>query len=460
MRILLQQPDIITDTKFACTAAQVCSGWRQAVVDSPGHSKAVSLKDSSWPQLQSLYHWLQRHSRLVNTLAVTFRGRPRGASQTVLQQQQQQQQQSSSHGQGVQGRLLASDHSEYTQGGLQILGLLAGKGLVELDMAFAGSVGISGAGGNALMGSALASKLARLQGLQRLTIHGADAAVLVPGSCLAGLAQLTRLTSLKISGEWSNVMPALQPLLEQPLPLQQLHIFPGTPPPSSRDGNGRILGIVGLPALNMAGLTNLLEFSTRYHLPAQLVLPSQLQRLSTAMHLAERASTWTVAHLLQLPQLHHLDLRLTGTDPSMVLPLAHLPTLQHLRLRYNSFAKACATALAWPGLPQLRELDLDLRHDSLQQDTMGRMAAVLANVAATASLTNFPLKLQLSLWSAYGTGVELCNRLAGLSQLQDLSFKCRFGLKVGDALALGDAQALTALTGLTRLVLCGDEDKV
>jgi hypothetical protein len=215
MRIALAQPGIITDTSFACTAAQVCSEWRQAVLQGPKYSTAVSVKDSSWPQLQSLYHWLQRHSRLVDSLTCTFRG----LDHPVLEQQQQQ---SCSHGRNVQGSLLASDYSEYIQGGLQILGLLAGMGLVELNVVF--DVTRSGrpfsTEGHDLQGPALAGKLARLQGLQRLTLHGAVGHIPVPGSCLSGLAQLTRLTSLKITGSWSDGLKPLQQLLAQQLPLQ------------------------------------------------------------------------------------------------------------------------------------------------------------------------------------------------------------------------------------------------
>jgi uncharacterized membrane protein len=62
-------------------------------------------------------------------------------------------------------------------------------------------------------------QLARLSSLQQLHLQGSSLTFELPAGCLAGLAQLSRLTSLRLSGLLYGIMQELQQLLMQSLPL-------------------------------------------------------------------------------------------------------------------------------------------------------------------------------------------------------------------------------------------------
>ncbi|KAF6251045.1 hypothetical protein COO60DRAFT_682155 [Scenedesmus sp. NREL 46B-D3] len=132
--------------------------------------------------------------------------------------------------------------------------------------------------------------------------------------------------------------------------------------------------------------------------------------------------------------------------------LAQLPALEQLSLEYLDRRLAAAAAAAtWPQLPQLCEPAICFLHAPSRQ----QWQATLKGIAASANLT----KLQLEPgWLCTGetdgdegedaTSDSPCAKLAGLANLKELSIEN--GRQV---LAPGDALALTALTGLTRLAL-------
>jgi hypothetical protein len=323
--------------------------------------------------------------------------------------------------------------------------------------------------------------LVRLSSLQQLKLAMyAQAFDFIPGSCLTCLAQLTQLTRLELGGCVGVVM-CVQQLLHQPLPqLQQLQLNFQTQ----------------LPVLDLAHLTQLQRItgdgSNRGFIPAEgSMLPAQLRHLQLTVASSGRA----LASVLPLQQLQHLDLLAEFLEQQPLLQLAQLPALQHLTLRYRDMCAAAKAAEAWAQLPQLCELLFEEGDFGGRPPSEEEMDTVVQGVAGCTGLTKLVLFCNVAEedfeydtcyssssddysvegydpygvsssdeggYSASGSepgdGMEdarysyvtatVCEGLAGLAGLQDLTITCGEG-----ALESGDALALTALTGLTRLHL-------
>jgi Leucine-rich repeat (LRR) protein len=143
-----------------------------------------------------------------------------------------------------------------------------------------------------------------------------------------------------------------------------------------------------------------------------------------------------------------------------------LPALQQLVLQYDSAEYAADTAAAWQQLPQLQELTVEYRRDYPSREWL---EAILAGVAAATSLTKLNLEAVIlevtSEEEDLGDGLiadhrverydpAACGSLTGVTRLKDLC------ISENSCLVPGDALALTALTGSTRLVLDGLFDAV
>jgi hypothetical protein len=308
-------------------------------------------------------------------------------------------------------------------------------------------------------GPALSAALARLSNLQQLRLSTTIDAVAIPGRCLPGVAQLSRLTSLQLAG-WSDHMQSLQLLLAQPLPLLQLH-----------------LEMLDLPVLDLSGLTQLTQLAMMNRREGSR-LPNQLQRLHLyGVHCASILES--ALHQRQLQQLQHLSFCVSsslgfecGKDDRLGIPVEQqlgavvktlllrigtLPNLQRLKLEYVAPKVTAATAAAWPQLPQLDNLWMSFR---MGIPTEEQMTTILAAVAAATSLTK--LHLQVGAKDDHDRFARpralmhtaACASLSRLTRLKDLTI-CEESV-----LAPGDALALTALTGLTRLALQGAETGV
>jgi hypothetical protein len=344
------------------------------------------------------------------------------------QQQQQQEQQ--------QRRLRLVAFSSNMLASSRMLAVLPAHSLTWLRMQFAFST-------SSLNGPVMSAALAQLSNLQQLQL-GSGFGRKVPGSCLAGIAQLSRLTTLTLTGTWSALDESLQQLLAHPLPLRQLRLQLQCPWGSE-------------PVLQLAGQTQLTEFIYSKDLLEETVLPQQLRHLECS-----QLQDDSILTVLKLQQLQRLKFSAESVDPSMLLQLAQLPTLQQLALVYQDIFFASQAAPFWTQLPQLCELTVDnqgVRHRRL-------LPRVLAGIAAATSLTKLVLDGWAARWDerfrheedvadAHGAegedvrGVDIatCASLSRLPRLRHLEILPMSTLPPGDALAL------TALTGLTHLAL-------
>ncbi|KAF6251851.1 hypothetical protein COO60DRAFT_1644587 [Scenedesmus sp. NREL 46B-D3] len=123
-----------------------------------------------------------------------------------------------------------------------------------------------------------------------------------------------------------------------------------------------------------------------------------------------------------------------------------LQRLQQLSLGpYTLAPEAAATAPAWAQLRQLRKLTLAYGEGI----NRAQQAAILAAVRACIGLTRLALEVPGDILEPYAdfVGVAACTTLVGLARLHDLAIVNTY------ALAPSDAQVLSTLTRLTRLVL-------
>jgi hypothetical protein len=169
----------------------------------------------------------------------------------------------------------------------------------------------------------LAAELARLSNLRALCL---DSSAGTSGSGLLGVAQLTRVTQLKLQGIWQGIgqpQHPLQQLLAQPLSLQELHLH--VHEDSDEDQNEP------LAMLDLAHQTKLQCFSMKGSCSA--VLPPQLQQLEMERC---RDAAAVLATLLPLQQLQRLTLGVDFLEQQPLLWLAQLPGLTHVGLQYDN----------------------------------------------------------------------------------------------------------------------------
>jgi hypothetical protein len=401
-------------------------------------------------------------------------------------------------------RLTSFSSNCITAAGARVLPLLPAHTLTQLELQmFLPQTGATAESSDWCAG------LARLTNLQHLQLYldrspaGTEVKNLealqssIAEACLAGIAQLSCLTSLDLSiracDEWeehsssqaAGGLHITQQAIARQLQLRQLKLH--VSPPAHWENSA-----YDSPALDLASLTQLTELHLD-ELSASTVLPRQLQRLYMETSMLTKRDIYYLASLPQLQHLHisHCNssdltsLTALGSLQSFqcevwdhkqaeLLGLAQVP-LQKLALRYwNLPTTAADNAAAWSKLPQLQELHVltDSYRPSKQQ-----MSSILAGLTACSSLTKLtfdgsysplldfvdnpddvfldPAQMavvqQLADAAAAATGhISVCSSLAGLATLCDLTLSYAFEVPGNQR---GDVLALTALTGLTRLVL-------
>jgi hypothetical protein len=229
---------------------------------------------------------------------------------------------------------------------------------------------------------------------------------------------------------------ALQQLLAQPLPLRVLRLSSGKESPIIDSGILR---------LDLSHLNQLQVFSSSYSYWGKrldAIFPPQLQQLELDYEIGSDE----VADMLELKQLRCLKFMVERDEPAPAL----LSALQQLSLVYERFMFADGAAAIWPQLSQLCELAVKLEDEPPSKQ---EWPAFSDAVPASTNLTS--LQLEATCWDTeaedaedyFGEPVAVCAKLAGLQKLKHLRFED------DSTLAPGDALALTALTGLTSLVL-------
>jgi hypothetical protein len=159
-----------------------------------------------------------------------------------------------------------------------------------------------------------------------------------------------------------------------------------------------------------------------------LVLPSQLQRLQLVSHDSNLEA------VLQLQQLH---LHVRFQEVGLLQQLTQLTGLQRLTLAYSKAADAAATAAAWPQLQQLRQLDMDVAHNTYFRQ---ELKAITRHVAACTGFTQLHLAGHVAVVCA-----ERTISLAACPVMQDMRINWNGELAAGQGLWLTDFTALTRL---------------
>uniref|UniRef100_A0A383W0X1 Uncharacterized protein n=2 Tax=Tetradesmus obliquus TaxID=3088 RepID=A0A383W0X1_TETOB len=332
---------------------------------------------------------------------------------------------------------LASFSSNYA--GMPVLQALPAHSLTRLQFDLAGLCTPDYPG----VSTQVSGLLARLSNLQELQIDdtrsSSSSSSFPAGRCLAAIAQLRKLTQLRLNASnWTELQQPLQQLLEQqqPLPLRKLHL----------ELPERYVGSV-----DMSALTQLQEFAVNELHPA-MVLPRQLRSLQlTRVQMPGRLAPLTALQQLQRLRVH-INIDHDATEAVQRLAAA-LPALQPVALAYDYAWDAMIAAPRWKQITQLRQL-------CFVQDAaaggppayLNQIYSILEGVAAATSLTKLELE---EACLAHKSGAEsqewvpgaACRQLARLTGLKDLCITERSLLPPGDALKL------TALTNLTRLVL-------
>jgi hypothetical protein len=340
----------------------------------------------------------------------------------LMQQQQQQQ------------RLRLVSFSTDWLGTPATISALPAHSLTHLDLAWPHS--------ETPASEAMVAALGQLTSLRQLSMGPYQGEGSFPSSLLSAVPYMSQLTLLELAGgfESERKTQALQQLLLLPLPLQRLQI-------SSK----------WLPALSYEALTQLTELSTA-DIYDSSKLPTQLQQLQAKVGLFARGLD-AVTGLQQLQRI-----RLSGfASAEELLQLKQLPALQHLALQYETCSHAVAAARAWPQLQQLQELEVLYDNGHPRNPNRQQWMAIRSAVAACTGLTKLTLQAITFLEVEEGVGeldeerlFAVCASLAGLTCLRDL---CIQNYTVSSWMP-DDALALTALTGLTRLVLAEADDAV
>jgi hypothetical protein len=478
LSVALEHQTFSADPKVLCAAAQTCKTLQQAVRQRSTCSMAVMLGPTApLHQLRSFASWMAGHSHLVSSIttnkeihtqslkvtrAIEFQYSVIMAQQLLEQGLQGAAEPAAAAAAAAAGEMHADDavaappQQQHQQQQLQLasfscdyaslamLKSLPAHSLTHLRFDLVNALPEEYAEVPASL-----AKLGNLQHLQ-LGITGGR----MPGSCLAGVAQLSKLTQLQIGNigidcMLSDVHEPLQQLLAQPLPLRKLQV-----------------DMQDLQPLDLTALTQLEELVTD-GFDWLSKLPTQLRSVKlTAVRSDGRYGS--LQPLIELQQLQHfevcIDVDYTATSGVLMLT-QRLQRLTHLALRYTFARDAAAASETWRQLPQLRELSFEFEEGVRVH--RWEVSDIVAGVAAATSLTKLALEAYcadeesgeaddeddaLVEWEC--APVAVCRQLSSLTGLRDLSFTEDTYLKPGDALWL------TALTNLTRLVLFNMRDGV
>jgi hypothetical protein len=397
----MQHAALSTDPQILCAAACTCKSWSAAAQQAAqqcGTSHMVIALDLTAPldTTSSFVGWLSKHAAIVDRITANVERNEHevyedllyrqsqhpeiaaawncvysACQQAALAQQQQQQQQ--------QQLCLCSFSSNWVLDARIVETLPAGS-LTQLDLELPFDLLYYPKQLPKVDGPALSSALAQLSNLQQLRLAGSSPSMALPTTCLPGITQLSRLTTLRLEGSWEGpdsgdalrarpnhacVTDALKQLLQHALPLRQLHLgFSVGCQPSE---------------LSLAALTELTHLHIGFPVLGLSLLPPQLLQLDWG-----KCAPHDVAGVQQLQQL---KLHVAFGHVLPLLRLTQLRALTELVLTYDNAEHVFSTRAAWQQLPQLRELDMSRVVQPCEQ----QWGAIRRAAAACTGLTRLEL---------------------------------------------------------------------
>jgi hypothetical protein len=393
--------------------------------------------------------------------------------------------------------------------GAALLAALPAHSLTKLELAYADNTAVDG--------PALSAALARLSNLRQLSIIS-DMHDNLPGSCLEGVMQLSCLTSLKLAGDWSDLDVYLQPVLHT-LKLRQLQQLDLIGLKVAVDGGLVLSHLTQLTELSIEDLDPYHDGEFPVKLPSQLqrlqlgacegpVSFAYIMQLKQLKHLSlvvEGADNDQLLQLGQLPGLEHLALLYHEPDvAAATAPVwQRLKQLQELQLDLDDEGSSSqelgvvlAGVAACRGITKLMmKFSLADNNSSSSSEAEGEEPSngEAGEAAEEGAERGEAVQRQGTDGSSSSSGnssrhdnangdggggddaraaggddaraedgavggdgsaqqpsLDVFATAAGLSGLQDLCIS-----SYTESVVPGDALALTALTGLTRLVLEG-----
>jgi hypothetical protein len=480
----ISHPAVAADPLILCNIARVCKTWREAVQQCSTCSTVVDISTRGLlpllGYLNSLAAWLQvpGHARLMDSLSVQIKGKIAASTSGDYSMSDQ--------------RVLLDTAQQLLQLSLQNAAAAAAPGATSTAVAAtAGALRLSSFSGNYLSspvvlaalpastltklcislqlpinGITMAAALAQLTSLRDMCLTCTDDAAVVPAVVLSGVKHMQQLTSLQLHASFSAtdqlelLLGSKRPHMQ--LPLQRLTLDDLLASRQQQQQQQRsnqqevylpLLQQLSLrfsaaagsemqpPKLQMSGLNSLTELhiGSGTAFAIGFSLPPQLRQLTL------EAGSEANLNSLKLTSLHQLQqLAITvceGVSVDTLRSLLKLQQLQGLALTYGCGTAAAVTAAAWQQLPWLHELRIDFMSNPCSGQ---ELAGVVAGLGAATSLTKLHMVLCVSDASS---SFQVCEQLARLFRLQDLS------IRSATPIAAGDAQHLSSLVGLTRLSL-------
>jgi hypothetical protein len=278
----------------------------------------------------------------------------------------------------------------------------------------------------------MVTTISQLDGLRSVAFEAHDRHDWIPSVCVPSVSQMSRLTSLSLTGVHFDDAPEQQQL---PSSLQAFSLH------FCFDEED-----VDLPVkVNLGHLTSLTRLEIWSEVHSESVLPPKLKwfetRISDTLHV--------LGPMMQLPSLQSLHVGLFEDRVQAFSGLTKMTWLTDLELNYMSQSHA-STAAIWGKLPGLSTLHLDSFELSATDDGA---ANVQTPRPAYAFLHLSEVRgLRKLVWRGYGGGEHgsnvcalLCEVVAGLRGLQHLEIeRVRMGV---------NALQLRQLTQLTCLML-------
>ncbi|KAF6257928.1 hypothetical protein COO60DRAFT_1168827 [Scenedesmus sp. NREL 46B-D3] len=444
----LQHPALTADPQTVCCLLQTCRSWRAAVQQAAAGTTVIDLRSlHSIAKLSQFAAWIPRHAGMLAEVSLTLpqteddglstQHYATAAEQIILLALQNVAAAAASAAAGSSGTPAAVPQLLRLQ--VFCTDFLSGAGLLAfLPAATLTKLSVKYMGGYPSANSpAISQALAGLTSLKELSLqHYYAEPIRLSGRCLQAVSQLSCLSALCIG--WVAEDADLSLLPQQ---LQQLELMV-------------VCGKQALQLQHLTGVRNL-KLELRGAPAPHSSLPQHVALLTISTwgdedtdELEDPTALWQ-QHNLQhlglgsLRQLVRLQVINGLAEPQMLHRVACLPRLEQVLLCYSHSSLAARAAPAWQHLPQLKGIDIEGSTSAMLDRS--ETEEMMQYIGAATTLTS--LRLASGVMLDY---YPICQHLRGLQQLRELELSHAEGPSLQR-----DALNLTALTGLTQLVLAG-----